>query len=117
MVIASKPGTMSSNELRDYIYRLGITQGILARITHYSSGQINAMCRARGPVPETIAIIVRIMELYPDVLLDLVEGIQDDGYHDKFDFVFNDQGNGLASKIKHPTVIFDPSKEAAEESI
>ncbi len=98
MIIASKPGTMSSAELRDYIYRLGITQSTLARITHYSSGQINAMCRGRGPVPETVAIITRLMILYPDIRDDLIKGIEGDGYDDKYT-------NGSISADDHFTKI------------
>lgn len=52
---------MTSADLRDTLYRLQLTQLDIARLTKYSHGQINMMARGRSPVPEAIAIILRIM--------------------------------------------------------
>jgi hypothetical protein len=63
----AKPSSMSANDLRDALYRLEITQIDLAQLTHYSAGQINMMCRNRSPVPEAIAIIIRLMLEVPGI--------------------------------------------------
>lgn len=58
---------MSAAELRTGLFELELTQKDLAKITDYSTEQINAMCRSRAPVRHTVGMLVRLMIEVPAV--------------------------------------------------
>lgn len=58
---------MSAAELRTALFELELTQKDLAKVTDYSTEQINAMCRARAPVRHTVGMLVRLMLQVPAV--------------------------------------------------